>query len=64
MLRSVGLGHMVGIALVPEGWSARDVLSHNIGMCQMITGIARGHGSESAGQPEVVDPLDEWGRAC
>ncbi len=46
-----------------EGWSARDVLSHNIGMCQMITGIARGIGAESAGQPEVVDPLDEWGRA-
>ena len=39
------------------------MLSHNIGMCQMITGIARGIGAESAGQPEVVDPLDEWGRA-
>ena len=32
-------------------------------MCQMITGIARGIGAESAGQPEVVNPLDEWGRA-
>ena len=46
-----------------EGWSARDVLSHNIGMCQMITGIAHGIGAKSAGQPEVVDPLEEWGRA-
>ena len=32
-------------------------------MCQMITGIAHGIGAESAGQPEVVDPLEEWGRA-
>ena len=43
-----------------EGWSARDVLSHNIGMCQMITGIAHGIGAETAGQPEVINPLEEW----
>ncbi len=46
-----------------KGWSARDVLSHNIGMCQMITGIAHGIGAESAGQPEVIHPLEEWSRA-
>ena len=36
------------------------MLSHNIGMCQMITGIAHGIGAETAGQPEVINPLEEW----
>tara|TARA_Y100001970_G_scaffold238181_1_gene299226 strand:+ start:228 stop:662 length:435 start_codon:yes stop_codon:yes gene_type:complete len=29
----------------------------------MITGIAHGIGAESAGQPEVIHPLEEWSRA-
>jgi hypothetical protein len=29
-------------------------------MCQMITGIAHGIGAETAGQPQVINPLEEW----
>ena len=61
-VRRVGPGDSLGWnnASPCEGWSARDVLSHNIGMCQMITGIAHCIGAESAGQPEVINPLEEW----
>ena len=46
-----------------EGWTARDVLSHNIGMCEMITGIAHGVGAEAAEHPPVVNPMAEWIKA-
>lgn len=43
-----------------EGWSALDVLAHNIGMCNMIAGFASGTGASSPTDPEVVDPQAEW----
>jgi len=46
-----------------EGWSARDVLSHNIGMCNMIAGFADGVGASTAAEPEVLDPQAEWAAA-
>ena len=46
-----------------EGWTARDVLSHNIGMCEMITGIAHGVGAEAAEHPPVINPIAEWIKA-
>lgn len=46
-----------------EGWSARDVLAHNIGMCAMIAGIARGIPAGSATHPTVTQPQSEWADA-
>lgn len=46
-----------------DGWSARDVLAHNIGMCVMITGIARGISADSATHPSVTHPQSDWAAA-
>lgn len=49
-----------GAASPCEGWSALDVVAHNIGMCNMIAGIARGTPADSAGHPVVGDPQSDW----
>ena len=41
-------------------WSALDVLAHNIGMCQMITGFANGEGASVSDHPEIENPKEEW----
>ena len=46
-----------------EGWSALDVLAHNIGMCRMIAGIARGISASGAEHPVVLHPQHEWADA-
>ncbi len=49
-----------GAASPCEGWSALDVLAHNIGMCTMIAGVARGISADSATHPAVGDPQSDW----
>lgn len=46
-----------------EGWSALDVVAHNIGMCAMIAGFASGNGAAGPETPEVLDPHVEWSAA-
>ena len=46
--------------LIKPGWSALDVVAHNIGMCTMIAGIARGISADSATHPAVGDPQSDW----
>ena len=41
-------------------WSALDVLAHNIGMCQMITGFVNGEGASVSDHPEIKNPKEEW----
>jgi uncharacterized protein (TIGR03086 family) len=46
-----------------EGWSALDVLAHNVGMCTMIAGIARGIPADSATHPTLPHPKSDWADA-
>ncbi len=43
-----------------EGWSARDVVGHNIGMCNMIAGFAAGVGAAGPDETTPLDPKAEW----
>ncbi|MEC8828713.1 MAG: TIGR03086 family metal-binding protein [Actinomycetota bacterium] len=43
-----------------EGWSALDVLAHNVGMCEMIAGIARGIPADTAQHPTLENPKKDW----
>lgn len=43
-----------------EGWSASDVLAHNIGMCEMIAGFASGRGADGPGVADLVEPQRDW----
>lgn len=43
-----------------EGWTAADVVAHNVGMNQMIEGFASGIGARSAEHPEIAEPVDAW----
>ncbi len=45
------------------GWTARDVLAHNIGMCDMIAGFASGTGASAPTDPEITDPQSQWAAA-
>jgi uncharacterized protein (TIGR03086 family) len=46
-----------------EGWTARDVLAHNIGMCNMIAGFAAGRGASAPDETSVLEPQAEWATA-
>ncbi len=43
-----------------EGWTAADVVAHNVGMNQMITGFTRGDGAPHAGHVVSDDPAASW----
>lgn len=45
------------------GWSARDVLGHNIGMCNMIAGFTEGVGATAPVETPPTDPQAQWA-AC
>lgn len=46
-----------------DGWTARDVLAHNIGMCNMIAGFAAGRGAATPDETMVLEPQAEWAAA-
>ncbi len=43
-----------------EGWTAADVVGHNIAMNHMIAGLAKGQGSKGAADMVPADPEAEW----
>lgn len=43
-----------------EGWTATDVVAHNVAMNRMIAGFAAGQGAAGAGHPSLSDPVAEW----
>ncbi|MEM7286340.1 MAG: TIGR03086 family metal-binding protein [Actinomycetota bacterium] len=43
-----------------EGWTAADVVAHNVGMNEMIAGFTRGDGAPHAGHVETDDPAGSW----
>ncbi|MEL7157280.1 MAG: TIGR03086 family metal-binding protein [Actinomycetota bacterium] len=43
-----------------EGWTAADVLAHNIGMNKMITGFTQGTNSRGPAHDLPTDPLGQW----
>ena len=43
-----------------EGWTAADVLAHNIGMNKMITGFTQGVNSRGPSHDLPTDPVGEW----
>ena len=46
-----------------EGWTALDVLAHNIGMCNMIAGFARGIDASAPDEVTPSDPQTDWAAA-
>ncbi|MGF1598902.1 MAG: TIGR03086 family metal-binding protein [Acidimicrobiales bacterium] len=43
-----------------QAWKAADVVAHNIGMCDMITGFAKGIGSSGPTESTAGDPAAAW----
>ncbi|MGI9595737.1 MAG: TIGR03086 family metal-binding protein, partial [Acidimicrobiales bacterium] len=43
-----------------EGWTATDVVAHNIAMCEMIAGFAAGVGAKHPTQSTPDDPGGAW----
>lgn len=50
-----------GAASPCPGWTAADVVAHNIGMCDMITGFTAGRGAAGPASPDLGgDPVGAW----
>ena len=43
-----------------EGWTAADVVAHNVGMNRMIAGFTRGDGAPHADHVPADDPAASW----
>lgn len=43
-----------------EGWTAADVLAHNVGMCKMIAGFTNGVDASSPPHDVPQDPAAAW----
>jgi uncharacterized protein (TIGR03086 family) len=43
-----------------EGWTATDVVAHNIGMNNMIAGFTRGEGASRPTEERPDDPVAAW----
>lgn len=43
-----------------EGWTAADVVAHNVGMNRMITGFTRGDGAPHAEHVVADEPAASW----
>ncbi|MCP4083855.1 MAG: TIGR03086 family protein [Actinomycetia bacterium] len=46
-----------------EGWTATDVVAHNIAMNDMIAGFCSGSGSKQPGHEVAEDPAADWTRS-
>lgn len=46
-----------------EGWSAADVVAHNVGMNDMIAGFTRGIDARSPNHQVAADPAADWSRS-
>ncbi|MDH4145362.1 MAG: TIGR03086 family metal-binding protein [Acidimicrobiia bacterium] len=42
------------------GWTAADVVAHNVGMCDMIAGFTRGVSAKGPRQDRLDDPAAAW----
>ena len=43
-----------------DGWTAADVVAHNVGMNRMIAGFTTGHGAPHAAHETSDDPAASW----
>lgn len=43
-----------------EGWTATDVVAHNIGMNDMVAGFTRGEGARRPDEASPDDPASAW----
>lgn len=46
-----------------EGWSAADVVAHNVGMNDMVAGFTKGIGCRSPNHQVAADPAADWRRS-